>query len=226
MVGCQPEVSLHDSSFGLYRLRSITEQIDFLAAVFGLSGDGAHSFAEKFLADAVLPVGAEGWAALPRWQRVASTYPRAVECALQVIAQTRSFRNLCEGALGRGYLRRRRHAMCLENKLRRMQPNDILIVPVQLTRPWQIVSSCETEFGLGVFATACILLTHPERLVSHGDPCIACPGDRHAPTGGRFSHVVDFILYLGRLGLYSFHRYGAYSRGSVIYGSGYLPRIT
>jgi len=45
----------------------------------------------------------------------------------------------------------------------------------------------KNEFGLGAFATGCLLITHPNRLAQYDDLWIDCAGDEFAPkAGGRF----------------------------------------
>src|SRR3989344_6999655 len=57
-----------------YKPKCITEQTNILRQFFPGIG-----YANEKLAEQPLPEGAEGWFAIPRWQKVAKTYPEAVQ---------------------------------------------------------------------------------------------------------------------------------------------------
>ena len=62
-----------------YKPKSITEQIKILNQLFPNIG-----FAKEKLADGQLPLGAEGWFAIPRWKKIAPTYGEAVQKVLDL----------------------------------------------------------------------------------------------------------------------------------------------
>jgi len=56
--------------------KEIKEQIKALAKIFGLDSSHALEYANNL---PQFPNGAEGWFAIPRWEKVAKTYNEAVE---------------------------------------------------------------------------------------------------------------------------------------------------
>jgi len=143
----------------------------------------------------VLPPGAEGWFAIPRWEKIASTYNEALENMLQILKLTHNnkFLNWREGYIGPDYLREHEKACAGFQKLANWQAGkDILIIPAQFglyhvghssSQVHEILSkkdeASESEFGLGSFAISCMLLTHRERLKHENDLWINCIGDQY-----------------------------------------------
>lgn len=149
-------------------------------------------FVDEKAAAKPLPEGMEGCFAIPRWERIAPTYGQAVEKVLSLIGSRRPFYNYRQGALGPQHLRQHERSAMMWAKIGAAQKDyDILAVPAQfglLHRGRSVRRSREVfaanEFGLGAFATACMLLTHPERLVKYEDLWIDCAGDEYAPEAG------------------------------------------
>ena len=80
-----------------------------------------------------------------------------------------------------------------------------------------------SEFGLGAFEVAIMLLTHPERLLHEDDLWIDCAGGEFAPeTNGAFSDAPIFDFSDGRLGFGT----GPASLANANYGSasGFSPQ--
>jgi hypothetical protein len=197
-----------------YKVKGITAQTLILRQL--INGIG-FSFADVKLAEQPLPpnIGfadekAEGWFAIPRWQRVAKTYGEAVKIVLELIKQQHKgkFYNWREGKLGEQYLRQHeRTAKKLQVLGNQQKDYDILVVPSQfglchrgrsVRRAREVFTA--NEFGLGAFQIGCMLLTHPERLVSHDNLLIDCAGDEYAPdAGGDFSHAPYFYFSDGRV---------------------------
>jgi len=157
-----------------------------------------------------LPDGAEGWFAIPRWQKIAPTYNEAVEKVLALIASKRTFKNWREGQLGPDRFRQHpRTAHALDVIAEQQKGADILIIPAQfgqrhagrsVRRAREVFTS--PEFGLDAFSNAVMLLTHPERLIACEDLWIDCAGDEYAPAAdGRFNEAPYFDFYVGCLGL-------------------------
>ena len=67
-----------------------------------------------------LPINAEGYFAIPRWERIAPTYGEAVQKVFDLLKQTRDgrFHNYREGSLGSQYLRQ--HSRTVERFQRGM----------------------------------------------------------------------------------------------------------
>lgn len=184
-----------------YRARPIEAQVTELRKVF----PGLGSCPER-LARRPLPEGAENWFAIPRWQALASTYNEAVEMVLGVIGSRRRIANRIAGRLGPTYLRPIERSRLAEEILADQQPgSDILVVAAQsgmLHRGSSArrtrVAMAANEFALGVFAFACMLLTHPERLSSGDALMVDCAGDEYSVRGDyTFDRVPLFDYDLG-----------------------------
>ncbi len=167
-----------------YRVRPVEAQVTELRKVFPALG-ACH---EK-LGRIPLPEEPEAWFAIPRWQAIAPTYNEAVISVLEVLASRRRFSNRIVGRLGEKYLRQTERTRLAETILADQQPgNDILVVAAQAGMLHRGCSARRTraslagnEFGLGVFAVASILITHPERLSSVDTLMIDCGGDEYSP---------------------------------------------
>lgn len=207
-----------------YSVKPIAEQIETLAKLFGLDGEKALAFAENL---SELPEGAEGWFAIPKWQTVANSYGEAVE---KMLAGNRKLKNWREGKLGEQYLRQSQISEQAFAKLCKQQDGDILIIPAQFglrhrgrsVRRARAVFA-ESEFGLGLFAVGCMLLTHPQREQVWEQLHIDCSGDEYAPGGdGEFVDAPLFGWDEGGLHFSTFWADDAYKRyGSA---SGFAPQ--
>ena len=191
-----------------YTPKSIGEQIKRLRELFPEIGH-----ADEKLAKGTLPQNAEGWFAIPRWEKIAPSYDEVVPKVLGLIHQTRNskFLNYREGQLGPKHLRQTvRTADFWERICNEQKGNDILIVPAQfglrhrgrsVRRAREVFS--EQEFGLGAFDVGIMMLTHPDRLNNEGDLWIDCAGDEYAPladdafTQAPFFHFLENMLKFG-----------------------------
>jgi len=220
-----------ESSYGYlsgYKPKGITEQTNILRQLFPSIG-----FADEQIAGQPLPQNAEGWFAIPRWEKVAPTYGEAVEKVLAMIKQAQSgkFYNYREGRLGPQYLRQHAKTAKAFQKLGDEQKDyDILVVPDQfgflhrgrsVRRAREVMNA--NQFGLGAFAVGIMLLTHPERLQHYDDLWIDCAGDEYAPVAdGDFSGAPCFVFHGGEVGLGAFWVDRAYDYfGSA---SGFSPQ--
>ena len=167
-----------------YRVRPVEAQVTELRKIFPALG----SCREK-LGHLPLPDEPEGWFAIPRWRALAPTYNQAVEMLLDVLASRRRFSNRIIGRLGEKYLRQTERAKLAEEILADQQAgNDILVLAAQAGMLHRGCSARRTraamagnEFGLGVFAFGCMLLTHPERLSDSETLMVDCSGDEYSP---------------------------------------------
>lgn len=150
-----------------------------------------------------MPRYAEAWFAVLKWQKIAETYNRAVEKILELIRQQAygKLYNWRAGKLGEQYLQRHEPSEKRLSVVAGQQDKyDIIIIPAQFGLRHSGCSVHEAratfslnEFGLGMFEVGCMLLTHPERLVSYVTLWIDCPGDKYSPEGdGNFSDVPYF----------------------------------
>jgi hypothetical protein len=166
-----------------YRVRPLEAQVTELRRLFPSLGSCLEKLSRK-----PLPGGAEAWFAIPRWQALASNYNDAVEMMLAVLSTRRKFSNRIIGKTTAKYLRQSERSKLAEKTLaEQQQGNDILVVGVQAgmlhrgssarrTR----VSMAGNEYGLGVFAFGCMVLTHPERLSSGDGLMVDCSGDEYS----------------------------------------------
>ena len=220
-----------ESSYGYlsgYKPRGITEQTNCLRELF--SGIG---YADEKLASQPLPLNAEGWFAIPRWEKLAPTYGGAVEKVFTMIKETRKgkFVNYRKGQLGPKYLRQHAKTVKAFQTLGEQQKDyDILVIPAQfgfrhrgrsVRRAWEVMNV--SEFGLGTFAVGIMLLTHPERLQHYDDLWIDCAGDKFAPdAAGQFVDAPYLNFYDGEVQFYTYRVSDFYADdGSA---SGFLPQ--
>jgi len=169
-----------------YHVRPVEAQVTELRKFFPSLGSCLEKLARKPLLD-----GAEAWFAIPRWQALAPTYNEAVEMVLEVLGKKRKFQNRIAGRLGPTYLRQSERAKLAAGILAdQQQGNDILVVAAQAGMRHRGCSArrarvrmAGNEFGAGVFAVACMLLTHPERLSAEDTLMIDCGGDEYSMRG-------------------------------------------
>jgi hypothetical protein len=180
------EVGSNRSYPPTYRVRPIEAQATELRKHFPLLGSCIEKLARKPLLE-----GAEAWFAIPRWQALAPSYNEAVERVLEVLASRRKFQNRIAGRLGPTYLRQsERSRLAAKILADQQQGNDILVVAAQAGMRHRGCSArrarvrmAGNEFGAGIFAVACILLTHPERLSAEDTLMIDCGGDEYSVRG-------------------------------------------
>ena len=169
-----------------YRVRPVEAQVTELRKLFPALGSCMEKLARK-----PVPQGAEAWFAIPRWQALAPTYNEAVGLVLDVLASRRKFSNRIVGKLGATFLRQSERSKLAEKILaEQQQDNDFVVVGAQAGMLHRGSSARRTrvaiagnEFGLGVFAIGCILLTHPERLSTGDTLMIDCSGDEYSARG-------------------------------------------
>ncbi len=169
-----------------YQVRPVEAQVTELRKLFPSLGSCMEKLGRKPLLE-----GAEAWFAIPRWQALAPTYNEAVETVLGALGTRRKFGHRLAGRLGSAYLRQSERAKLAENVLLdQQQGQDILVLAAQagvLHRGCSArrarVAMAGNEFGLGVFAVSCMLLTHPERLSSENALMIDCGGDEYSFRG-------------------------------------------
>ena len=218
------------SSYGYrsgYAPKPISEQVNRLRELFPELGT-----ADIALASQPLPERAEGWFAVPRWEKIAPTYNKAIEKILAKLSETRNgkFSNFRHGRLGPQYLRQHERTVAMWKKLGKQQAGqDILVVAAQfglehrgrsVRRAREMFN--EREFGLSAFAVGIMLLTHPERLRHDDDLWIDSAGDEYARYGdGGFSDAPIFNFDDGEV---EFNlRWFAYARERYGSASAFLP---
>ena len=194
--------------------KPISQQIDMLAKIFGLSLGYTSEFVEKVLPTLELPNGAEGWFAIPSIDALATRFfskvtdPKKRLCAaanliLAKIGESRKFYNYREGQLTSDRFRlNARTAHALE-VLAEQQKGDIWIVGGSFGKRHagrSVRRACEVfvgpEFGGYTVATGSMLLTHPERLASYDDLWMDVPGDEFDPGGGGSFDFAPYFYFL------------------------------
>jgi len=183
-----------------YAVKPICEQLVALAKHFpGLDIDtGSVIACSRELPSLVQ--GAEGWFAVPKFERVDKSYNEAVERVLDLIAKTRTFHNYRKGNLGEKYLRLSERTTFALQMLGEKQKGDFLLIPAQFGLAWRGRSVrkvrynyAPNEFGLGSFIVGSMLLSHPERLVQWEQLHVDCSGDEYSPDAdGRFGYAPCF----------------------------------
>lgn len=182
-----------------YSLKVITEQVGILRQLFpGLC------FADEKLAGQMLPEGAEGYFAIPRWEKLGSTYGQAVEKVLAALSTQRvgKFYDYREGKLCDQHFRQEDAFQKLDIE---QKGYDIFVIPAQFGLRYRGCSVRRAreamntnEFGLGAFAVGIMLLTHPERLVDLNDLWIDCAGDEYSPSIDSRFVIAPFFSFRGR----------------------------
>ena len=186
-----------------YKVKGITEQVATLRQLFSELKDATF---DESIATRSLPQNAEGWFAIPRWEKLGSSYGETIDKVLATIKSKRTFYNYREGQTGPEYLRQHAKTVKAFQKLGDEQKgHDILIVPCQfglrhrgrsVRRAREVMNA--VEFGLGAFAVGCMILTHPEREVKCEQLHIDCAGDEFAPgADGDFSGAPGFYFPYG-----------------------------
>jgi hypothetical protein len=169
-----------------YRVRPVEAQVTALRSLFPGLGDCQEKLARR-----KLPEGAEAWFAIPRWQALAPTYNEAVEMALGILATKRRLQNRIGGKLAPKFLRPTERSTLADKILSEQQEgSDILVIASQFgllhrgrSARRARTSMAANEYGLGTFAVACMLLTHPERLSAGDSLMIDCSGDEYSLSG-------------------------------------------
>ena len=157
-----------------------------------------------------VPPGAEFLSAFVRWEALAPTYNDAVNNEiLPALSDQRGgkFKNWWKGQLGPDRLRQNARTKGVLERIASVQQGDILVTGSQfgmLHRGRSVRRAREiliaSEFGHGSFTGGCLLLTHPERLVSYDDLWLDLPGDDYRPGGkGEFVGAPYFDFRDGEL---------------------------
>lgn len=211
-----------------YRVRPVEAQVTELKKAFPNLG-ACH---EK-LARLPLPEEPEAWFAIPRWQAIAPTYNEAVEKVLDILGKKRRFSNRIAERMGEKYLRQTERSRLAETILAdQQQGSDILVVSAQFGMLHRGFSARRTraslagnEFGMGVFAIASMLLTHPERLSAGDSLMIDCGGDEYSPRADyTFDRVPLFDFDLSGIEFSVFYE----DRARNLWGTptGFLYKLT
>lgn len=199
-----------------YAPKGLTEQCNRLRELFsGVGFANLDLLAQIEKGEVTLPVGAEGWFAIPNWIKnqsiFGSAYSAALQKVLDTIKRTRNgkFYNYRDGQLDEKRLRQSAQLQKFWADLSEAQGSpDILIVPAQFGirhRGRSVRCAREifliNEFGLGAFAVGIMILTHPERLMHYDDLWIDCSGDEFDDPDAvvRFDRAPIFRFYVGRV---------------------------
>ena len=212
-----------------YREKLLPGQVTLLRELFpGLKS--AHC--NEVMARYKLPEAAEAWFAIPRWQVLGASYAEAVERVFAVMASRRRFENRICGKMGPEFLRESDRAAQAWDLIGKSQDGaDILVIPAQAgmrhrgrsaRRAAAMMDS--NEFGLGTFATAILLLMHPERVCNGESLMIDASGDEYSLHGnGEFLRVPLFDFGISGLECSVFYR----ERARAMWGtpSGFVVQV-
>lgn len=189
-----------------YQYTQISDQVARLRQLFPELSNATY---DESVANGELPPHAEGWFAIPRWEKIAGTYGEAVQKVLDLISKERKFYNYRDCQLDPKHLRQHTRTVIMLQKLAdEQQGHDILIIPAQfglrhrgrsVRRAREVFNA--PEFGLGSFAVGCMILTHPQRLVRWEQLHMDCTGDEFAPDAdGQFRSAPLFRFRDGEVG--------------------------
>lgn len=191
-----------------YERASIDEQIERLRQFEPKLNPGSRIIE---LSSRTLLFGSEEIFAIPKWESTASHYWEAVEkgvfTALNDLYHGNFYYGSRFGVLDENHIRHSRDPHNTFQKINAEQDGDILIIQAQFgsryqgRSPFTVMSHklyMLNEFGLGIFTVACMLLTHPDRLVSHKNLWVDCPGDEYRHQYSKeFNHVPSFFFHAG-----------------------------
>lgn len=218
-----------ESTYGYpkgFRIRSVSEQVEVLLKHFP-NLDASHV---EELVNVDLPEGAEGFAVIPKPDKVGKSYKEALEMVLNLIAMDCKFNNWRQVELGKKYLKLNERTASAQAKLND-QLGDFWVFPFQfgIKHRGKSVRRARTvfradEFGLGAYEVAILLLTHPDR-IQPGCLNIDCTGVEYAPDAdGSFWACLGFDWdddYDPFILFYSGTDYTHFQWGST---SGFLPQ--
>jgi len=201
--------SQKESEYGYpegWHLKPLDVQAAILKEYFpGLDTSHVHELAGRYMRDGRLdlPEGMDGLAVIPKLSPIAyhleaprcfgeewPVYNRAMRRLLEVMGKAiPNFRDLSHGQVSKRQLRRDEKTVKSYEAMSDL-PGEVMVLAVQTglryrgkspEYVWDLLE--EGEFGLDAFAVGCIILTHPERLVSRDDLAIDCPGSVLYPEG-------------------------------------------
>lgn len=208
-----------------YQVKPLAEQRALLLRYFPQLHDGGEAFSP-------MPNGAEGYFAIPRWEKIAPTYGEAVEKVFSAINSSRAvvLHNYRDQRLGPDYLREEKQSRVKWERIASQQDTDIIVVPAQFGMYYRGLSVrrarekfTENEFGLGTYHVAIMLLTHPERFATGNELWVYAPGDEYSyRADGRYELAPIFYFRSGEIGFDVIWFDGAYD----FYGSasGFISR--
>ncbi len=210
-----------ESNYGYpegFRIRTSQEQVETLLEHFP-NLDASHV---QELANGELPEDAEGWAVIPKPDKVGENYQKALEAVLNLITIYCEFKNFREGNLTDKHMQLTEKTAKGHSKLNE-QPGDFWVVPFQFgirhcgksVRRARVVFT-EVEFGLGAYEIAILLLTHPDRIEANYLN-IDCAGVEYSPNAdGDFFTCLDFGWFGNdkRIGLYYYRTDDTYDKWS------------
>lgn len=191
----------------LYQPKDVRQQNYILQQSFPFIG-----CANVYITKRKLPANAEGWFAIPKWENIAPTYGEAVEKMIAAIKLKRKIENCCGHMLESEYLRQNPRTTEMFKQISQEQKDyNVLVVPAQfgLYHKGRSIQEARqafapNEFGLGAFAVASMLLTHPERETRWEQIHIDCAGDEFTTNlGSDYLLAPSFFHSQNSLKLYS-----------------------
>lgn len=177
----EEEVSSPYTYPSTFALASVTEQVETLRAIFPQFAGCDFSFAVQ-----TLPYGAEGNFVIPRWQLLATTYHHAVGLVLEELQSAfgTSFSLLNKLIKPENLKQISRTAEAMHRIEAAQEDCGLLIMPGQFgmrhrgrSHRRAIAVMRKHEFPLGIFAVACLLLSHRKRLTRDLDLWACADGD-------------------------------------------------
>ncbi len=169
-------------------IASLAEEIKILQRISGLENGSVDwtFFNRVYSGEIVLPVGAERWMLIPRWNLIGITYNEAVNKLFLPTSVVRGgrFCNQSEELItAEGFQESLRTTEMFGTLIAEQNNAAFILTPVQFGVRYRNISALHTresfsknEFGLGVFAGLIMLITHPERMTHRNHLRIDCVG--------------------------------------------------
>ncbi len=167
--------------------KSVADQVARLREFFPELGSYDEAIERK-----ILPKGADGWFAIPRWKIFGDNYGQVILTLLDLLKRERGgkFQNYRAGQLRAGSIRQSKEQKEVFGMIERTQKgHDILIIPAQFGSLYRGLSASNArkamskrECGLGAFAVGIMILLN-QRLINSNDLWINCAGDEFFSAG-------------------------------------------
>lgn len=228
--------------------RPVMDQLEALTKLFpNINVAGACEFTHDIMPTIEAPFGAEGWFAIPRWEKMFGSYQEAVSKVFQELTIKRRWKYHCDDRIARNGgvypgvypgipVEEDQAKFARATRDQKGVEGDVVIIPAQFGRrhrgrslPRVRKTMRKNEFGLGAFAVGCMLLTHYGRLVPAERPrsldcTLICPGDEYPEhSDGRVEDSPSFSLWGdGGISIWR-HSSGSYGQSNCAV-TGFVPQ--
>mgnify|MGYP000557270413 CR=1 FL=1 len=173
------------------QIKEIEEQVEIIKNNDILSRYFKNASYDREIAQRTLPDGAEGWFAIPRWEKIHADYESAVKIIILSIGYMKLTKDFWDHISTIGPLRQRSRKVKAFHKIKQQEENDILVVPCQFSSRQGLSI---VEFELGIFDILAILLTHLEREEKNNFlQAFACAGDNFVSIDKKSTEKIPLL---------------------------------